>query len=147
MAVPRLSSMAVGERVGEIVGVLAAFDDDVHGAGEALKLATAGIWNDGDGELVGAVGHGADVLKDEGACAAAQGAAHALYGDVTSRALGGTAGSEHFAFTGGLEVTVELLVDGHAADGVLFKFESGLEGKDFYFERAGSVLGHESVLL
>ena len=31
--------------LGEVVGVFAVFDDDVHGAGESLQFAGTGAWH------------------------------------------------------------------------------------------------------
>jgi len=42
---------------------------------------------------------------------------------------------------------MELFVDRVAADGVVFGFEGGVEGNEFYFEGAGGVMGHWGFLL
>ena len=46
-----------------------------------------------------------------------QGAGDLLDGDIAGGAGGGIAGAEHFAFAGGLEVAVKLLVEPVASDG------------------------------
>ena len=42
---------------------------------------------------------------------------------------------------------MKLLVERIAADGVVFSFEGGVEGSEFYFEGAGGVMGHWGFLL
>src|SRR6267378_5056776 len=64
---PAAGLMGIGEGVGEVVGMLAVDDLDVHFAGEAGELAGAGVGDDSDAELQGAAVHGAAVLQDEGA--------------------------------------------------------------------------------
>ena len=140
-------SVGIGESVGEVVGMLAVGDLDVHFAGEAGELAGAGVGDDGDAELQRATVHGAGVLQDEGAGAAAERPANALDGDVTGGALDRCAGGEHLALAGGFEVAVDLFVEGHAAEGggVGFVF-GGLRGH-FYFKRSGGVSGHGGTFL
>jgi hypothetical protein len=42
---------------------------------------------------------------------------------------------------------MELLVEGIAADGVVFGFEGGVEGSEFDFEGTSGVMGHWGFLL
>ena len=98
-------------------------------------------------EVVDAVLHGAVVLEDERAGAAVEGAGDALDGYVAAGAFHGASAGKHFAFAGGFESAVELLVERIAADGVVFGFEGGLEGSEFDFEGAGGVMGHWGFLL
>jgi hypothetical protein len=136
-----------GEGVGEVVGVVAVFDDDLHGAVEADELAGGGVRDDDDVEMEDAVLHGAVVLQEEGAGTASEGAGDAFDGDITAGAFDDAHAGEHFAFAGGVEIAVELFVNGEAADGVVVGFEGGIEGEEFDVEGAGGVLGHGGVLL
>src|SRR5882672_236190 len=108
--------VGIGESVGEIVGMLAVGDLDVHFAGEAGELAGPGVGHDGDAELQRAARHGAGVLQDEGAGAAVERGANALDGDVAGGAFDGCTGGEHLALAGGFEVAVDLFLNGHAAE-------------------------------
>src|SRR6266852_74550 len=92
---PKRGSRRGGEGVGEVVGVLAVGDDDVHRAGKTGQLAGTGVRHDGDGQLKGAAGHGAAVLEHEGAAAALERSSDALDGDVAGGALDGGAGGQH----------------------------------------------------
>ena len=53
--------------------------------------------------------HDAEVLESEGAGAAFEGSGDVLDGDVACAAILGVAGAEHFAFAGGVKITVILL--------------------------------------
>src|SRR5258708_21031045 len=97
--------------------------------------------------MIDAVLHGAVVLEDEGAGAAVEGAGDAFDGYVSAGAFYCAHAAEHFALAVGFEGAVELFVEGIAADGVVFGFEGGVEGGEFYFEGAGGVLGHWGFLL
>lgn len=87
------------------------------------------------------------MLASEATGEAIELARDALDGKVASGAFDGSGGCEHFALAGGFESAVELLVDGHAADGVVFRFECRIERNEFYIERARAVLGHDRFLL
>lgn len=127
--------------------MLAVGDLDVHFAGEAGEHAGAGVGDDGDAELQRATVHGAGVLQDEGAGAAAERPANALDGDVTGGAVDRCSGGEHLALTGGFEVAVDLFVEGHAAEGGGIGFVlGGLRGHS-YFKRPGGVSGHGGAFL
>src|SRR5690349_8437819 len=76
-----------GQGIGEVVGVVAVFDDDFHGTLEAGELGGAGIGDYDYVEVEDAGLHGAVVLEDEGAGAAVEGAGDALDGYVTARAF------------------------------------------------------------
>ena len=137
----------VGQGVGEVVGVFAVFDDDIHGALEAGELVGGGVGDYDYVEVEDAGLHGAVVLEDEGAGATVEGTGDTFDGYVAAGAFHGASAGEHFAFAGGFEGAVELLVDGVAADGVVFGFEGGVEGGEFYFEGAGGVMGGHVFLL
>src|SRR5882672_9090062 len=144
---PTAGLVGIGERVGEVVGMLAVGDLDVHFAVEAGELAGAGVGDDRDAELQGAAGHSAGVLQDEGTGAAVERAADAFDGDVASGAFDRCAGGEHLALAGGFEVAVDLLVDSHAAErGVVGFVVGGLRGH-FYFKRSGGISGHDGAFL
>jgi hypothetical protein len=125
--------------------VFAVFEDDVHGTGEASESAGAGVWHYFDVELKGAMGHCAAVLEDEGTGAAWECAGHAFDRDISAGTLHRGTSGEHFAFAGCVEIAVELFVDGHAAEGIIFGFEGRIEGSGFHFERSGGVPGHGGV--
>ena len=127
--------------------MLVVFDDDFHGALEAGQLVGAGVGDHDYVEVEGASLHGAVVLEEEGAGAVVEGAGDAFDGYVAAGAFDGAATGEHFASAGGFEDAVELLVDREAADGVVFGFEGGVEGSEFYFEGAGGVMGGHGFLL
>ena len=57
------------------------------------------------------------MLQDEAAAAIMQRPCDPLARDVTGRTFDVRAGSEHLPFGGTLEIAVELLVDGHPAQG------------------------------
>ena len=137
----------VRQGVGEIVGVFAVFDDDFHGALEAGQLGCAGVGDYDDIQVEDAGLHGAVVLEDEGAGAAVEDAGDAFNGHVAAGAFDGAGAGEHFAFAGGFEGAVELLVERVAADGVVLGLEGRFEGSEFYFEGAGGVVGHGRFLL
>jgi len=136
-----------GQGVGKVVGVFAIFDDDLHRAINASELASAGAGDDNDVHVVGAVLHGAVVHEEEGAGEVVERAGNAFEGDVTTETFGGVASAKHFALTDGVEVAVELLVEGEATDGVVVEFEGGIDGSDFDFERACGVMDHWGFLL
>jgi hypothetical protein len=126
--------------------VFAVFDDDVHAAGKAGELAGGGAGNHDDVELGSTVAHGGVVLEDESAGAAVECAGDAFDGHVATGSFG-TAGGKHFAFAGGFEVAVKLLVEGKVTDRIFVELEGRVERNDFYFERSGGTLGHGAVLL
>jgi hypothetical protein len=126
--------------------VFAVFDDDVHAAGKAGELARGGAGNNDDVELRSTVGHDGVVLEDESAGATVECTGDTFDRDVATGSFG-TAGGKHFAFTGGFEVAVKLLVEGEVTDRIFVKLEGRVERNDFYFERSGGMLGHGGVLL
>src|SRR5882762_8103410 len=139
--------MGIGKGVGEVVGVSAVGDLDGHGAGEADELACAGVGDDGDAELRSAAVHGAGMLQDEGAGAAAERAVDALHRDVTGGAFDGCTGGKHLALAGGFEIAVDLFVNGHAGEGAVVGFVfGGLRGQ-FHIKRSGGVSGHGGAFL
>ena len=148
---PRRVSRRCGEGVGEVVGVLAVGDDDVHRAGKTGQLASAGVRHDGDGQLKSAAGHGAAVLKHEGASAALERSADAFDGDVAGGTLDGGAGGQHLALAGAFEIAMELLVNGHAAEagvaGVGVRGFFAGRRSYLYFKRSGGVSGHGGPFL
>ena len=143
----RCGLLLSGQGVFEIVGVLAVGDNDVHFAGESGELSCARVWDYRDAELRDAAVHGGVVLQDEGASAAFERASYDFEGDITAGGVFGAGSrSEHSAFAGGFEVSVELLFEEHAADGctsglfvgglrIYFDFEgaSGVKGRDCLF--------------
>src|SRR5882672_1421790 len=144
---PAAGLVGIGERVGEVVGMLAVGDLDVHFAGEAVEVAGAGVGDDGDAELQRAAVHGAGVLQDEGTGAAVERAADALDGDVAGGALDGCTGGEHLALAGGFEVAVDLFLNGHAAEsGVIGFVLGGLRGQ-FHIKRSGRMSGQDDAFL
>lgn len=141
------SLVEIWKRVGEVVGVFALGDDDVHGAGEAGELAGGGVGDDEDGKLRGAAGHSGGVLESEGASAALERSSNAFHGDVAGGAFDGRASGEHLAFAGAFEVAAELFVNGHAAEGGVGGFVvRGLRGQ-FYVKCSGGVGGHGGAFL
>ena len=140
-------SVRFGEGVLEVVGVFAVGDGDVEFAGQTEELASAGIGNDGDGELIGAAVHGAGVLEDEGADAAVESAGDTLDGDVAGRALDVGASGQHCSLAGAFEIAVDLFVDGHPAEGGVLEFAIGSLGSEFHFKGSGRVSRHDSSLL
>ena len=93
-----------------------------------------------------ALGHDAAVLKKERAGAAVESAGDALDGNVNTGAFDSSAAREHFALPGGVEISVILLVDGHAAKRVVFGLESRIKRSDDV-ERSGGVSGRGGFLL
>ena len=139
--------MGIGEGVGEVVGMLAVGDLDVHFAGEAHELGGAGVGDDGDAELQRAAVHGAGVLQDEGASAAVERTADALDGDVAGGAFDRCSGGEHLALAGGFEVAVDLFFEGHAAEGGVVGFVFGGLRGHFYIKCSGGMGGNGGVFL
>jgi len=136
-----------GKGVGEIVGMLSIFDDDLHGAGKAGELAGAGARNYGDAQLIRAIAHCARVLQGERARVTVKSPADSFHGYIATETLGRIACGEHFAFARGFEIAMELFVDGHTTKGVLIEFERGVQRDDLHFEGTGGMLDHGSILL
>src|ERR1039457_1733916 len=105
-----------GQRVLEIVRMLSVRDDDGHRAGQPDQLASARVRHYADDLLRRAARHGAAVLQDKCAAAAAQTPGYLLDRHVTGRALDASGGGQHLALARGLQVAMKLLVDGHPAD-------------------------------
>lgn len=133
--------LSVRHRVIERIGVLPAFDLNIHLAGEAFQLAGAGVGDDGDRQVGCSPIHEAGMEEDEGPGAAVQGAGDLFHGDVAGGARLGGAVGEHLPFAGGFEVAVKLLVEDHPADGGVGFVVRGL-GQELDFEGAACVLGH-----
>ena len=71
-------------------------DDDLHGACKADEWASAGVGDDGDGEMRRTASHYAAVLKKEGAAAAVGSAGSAFAGDINIEGSGGVSSHERF---------------------------------------------------
>ena len=54
---------------------------------------------------------------------------------------------EHLALAGGFEVAVDLLVDGHAAEGSVVGLILGRLRGHLYFKRPGGMSGHDGAFL
>lgn len=126
----------------EVIGVLAAGDDDSHGSCDAGEPSRARARHHGDGELKFSLVHRAGVLEGEGASVAVKGSGDVLNSHVTGVAFGGVAGPKHLALTGSLEIAVELLVEGVTADvdasgGVIRR-----ERRGFYLEGSSGAECH-----
>ena len=79
--------------------------------------------------------HRAAVLQDERPAAAAQRARHALDRDIARRAFDVRCGAQHLALARPVEIAVELLVDGQAAE----RRVVGRLRRQLHFERSGGV--------
>src|SRR6266849_3252566 len=106
-----------GQRVVELVRVLAVFDDDRHRARETHEVARSGVRDHGDQYLeVTAALHRALMQQYEGSLAAAQCPVDPLNRDVAARAFDAGLGGHHLPLARSFEIARELLVDGHTAD-------------------------------
>jgi hypothetical protein len=94
-------------------------------------LAGTGVWHYFDVELKSAVGHGAAVLKDEGAGAAMECGGDAFDGAISAGTLHRRVSGEHFAFAGCLEIAVELFVDGMRPSELSSVLKAGSRGAVF----------------
>ena len=137
-------SRGFGKGVVEGVGVFSFGDLDVEFAGDADQLAGSGVGDDCDGELWDAAIHGGAVLENEATGATVEGSGDFLHGDVAGGAFDFSAKGEHLAFGSGFEIAVNLLVDGHAADGGVFGPTIVLR-RYFYVEGSGGS-GHDFFL-
>lgn len=137
------SAAGGGQFVVEVIEVLAAcLDADGHGAGESGEVACAGVRHDGDGELLGAAGHGAGMLQGKGPLTSAERAGNALDGDVAGRTFDGSHGCEHFTLAHGFQIAVELFVERHAAERGAFGHGVRRLGRELYIEGSGGSGGH-----
>jgi len=101
--------------------MLPSLDFDRHRAPEALELLRSRVRYDCNDQRRGAPIHDSRVLENEGALPALEGAGDSLNRDVTGRIPDGGAACEHLTFAYGLEITVELLVEGHSPEQAAFR--------------------------
>src|SRR2546430_7300654 len=81
----------------------------------------------------GTAGHSAAVLEHKAAAMAMQRSSNSLDGDAAGRAFDACAGGQHLNFAGSFEIAVELVVDGHSAEGGILKSAIRCLGIQFYF--------------
>src|SRR4030095_13647819 len=85
----KYASTSFGERVLEVIRMLAVGDLDRHFARKTLQLFGSGIWHDNDSQLRFAARHRGAVLEREGADESMQLSADSLDSDTAGRAMHG----------------------------------------------------------
>src|ERR1039457_519981 len=131
----------------KIVQMFSVSDDDRHLARRAGGWARAGVRHDGDTQLLSTASQRPGMLKHKGAAAALQGSTNPLHRDVTGRPLDGGHRGEHLALADSFEIAVELLVNGHPADGRLLGLIVRLLRGQLYLKRSLRVSRHDGLLL
>jgi hypothetical protein len=130
--------------VDEIVKMFPLFYLDRHRATKSGELAGGRIRHDRNTQLRHSARHGASVHEDKCSFPSVKKPAHPFYRDVAGRPFHFAHGAEHFTFAGSVQVTLEVLVNGHAAEICAFGF--GFLRHEVNFKRSAGMIGHLAIL-
>lgn len=100
----------------KVVEVLAVFDLDGEGAGNAFQLAGSGAWHNNDLHFGAVLIHGGQVLKSKAALFSVERSGDHFDSHVAGCPLLRVSACKHLAFRCRFQIAVDFLVDGIAAE-------------------------------